>query len=216
MKKQHPSLARIYGQKGDFESLYFDETFTDPKEGLSRSFYLLCAVQIEHKNLHAIREELYEIAGGEYWHSTEALQTAEGKQRYVEMLEYCRDWKDPGIIACKIELEDGMPSEEARRDCIRALLSDAIPTIDSLGGLIFEARQQSKDNDRDRRFIKKLREEKVVPQSINSAWVSPAEERILWLPDIIGMSFRRTITHADDTAEYFDNYLSGHVRVIEV
>lgn len=184
----HPSLIRIYSE-ASAESLYFDETYSTSQESFSQSFYFLTAVQLRHADLPAIRQALVETAAAQYWHATEALQSDVDRQRAKNLLSHCQEWIDPTFISCKTALSPEQALEDARRDCMRALLSHAVPQIPQLSGLIFEARRENNDNYRDRRFIKALRRQRVVPHGVHFAWVSPAEEQTLWLLDLVRRGF---------------------------
>lgn len=68
----HPSLARLYQCNSRAEFLYFDETYTAPEDPYhDEPFYALTAVQFKFEDHSTIRQDLEEIVGGDYFHSTE-------------------------------------------------------------------------------------------------------------------------------------------------
>lgn len=217
MSGLHPSLARIYGTANpQSEFLFIDESYTTPQEGLNSAFYLLTAVKFSYADLPGVRADLQDIACGDYWHTTEALQTKEGTQTFEEFLDYFRSEADPSFITCKTSLTTRYNTEDARQDCLRALLNLSVPSSEGLAGVVFEKRNVARDNNRDRKFLKVLEQEGVIPQSLGRAWVSPIDELALWAPDIVGMAYRRQRTHSDSTSKFFNRYLAATAKVIEI
>lgn len=212
----HPSLARLYQCSPHSEFLYFDETYTAPEDPFhDRPFYALTAVQFKYEDHSAIRQDIQEIVGASYFHSTESLRSSTGQAVFEELVRYCSENKDPSFVTCNVDLAQDSNIEDARRECIKHLISEYAVKIPYLEGFIFEARRENKDNNRDRRFLKHLREEKILPDNIGSAWVSPHEEKLLWVPDLVCMAYRRSMTHQDRTSIYFSEYLEDFTKVYE-
>lgn len=217
----HPSLVRLYKNAAAQDSfLYLDESYSVPDEYEAGSFYILTAVKLTFNDLPETRRILRDIAGKNYWHTTNELRTSEGKSRTVEMLQQFNSWGDTHLISVEIPLHNPRDLERARGNCLRSLLTHVYLNEDNdlPKGLIFEKRLTAKHDDRDRRLIKKLKNEKIVPADIGTAWVSPADECILWTPDITYMAYRRQITHKDinETGEYFNKYLEEFSTIIRV
>ena len=212
----HPSLARLYTCALESEFLYIDETYTSPDDPLhENSFYALTAVQFKASELDVIRADLRDIVDGDYFHSTEALRTNGGQRVFEEMLKYFSDNREPSFITCNINLAPDDDLVQARRRCLKNLVEKYIAEVPLLRGLIFEARHERKDNNRDRSFLKHLRKEGLLTNEVGAAWVSPQDERLLWAPDAMCMAYRRARTHSDMTAHYFEEYLSNIARVYE-
>lgn len=214
-----PSLVRLYRDAADDDTfLYIDESYSIPDEYERGSFYILSAVKLRHADLDATREILRTTADSDRWHTTEELRTFDGKKRTVEMLEQLHSWGDEHFISIEVPLPNENDHEQARGDCLRALVEHAYgKTQDTYpSGLIFEKRLKKIEDDRDRRLIKKLRKEGLLPQEAGTAWVSPSAERLLWAPDITCMIYRRQITHKgkDETGEYFETYLEKQSTII--
>ncbi|MBC3185693.1 hypothetical protein H7347_03745 [Corynebacterium sp. zg-331] len=217
---QHPSLVRMYGQGADDEDcfLYLDESYSIPDAYKDGAFYILSAAQVRHADLAGTRRELQKIVGGGWWHTTDALRSTQGRTKTKKLLEQINAWADPYFITIATPLDERFDSENARRDCLRALISYVYsPAVSTTPrGIVFEARHHQKENNRDRRLVRLLREEGIMPADVHVAWVSPAEECLLWLADLTCMAYRRQLTHQDDTSRYFATYLEAHVHVIEV
>lgn len=211
----HPSLARLYRCNSHDEFLYFDETYTASEDPFhSQSFYALTAVQFRFDQLETIRADLEKIVGSRYFHSTEALESSSGKETFKNLVRYFAQHEDPSFITCNINLGHGDNLEDARRECLKKIVEKYAPGVPDLKGLIFEARREHKDNNRDRSFLKHLRQEGLLNPQLGTAWVSPSDERLLWAPDVICMAYRRTLTHKDETAQYFSD-LESTTQVYE-
>lgn len=216
----HPSLARAYKNAPDEAAfLYFDESYAVPDAFQSKSFYILTAAQLRFRDLDSTRATLRNIVGGQWWHTTEALRSAEGKDTTEELLRQMQEWADPYFVSVALPLTNAHDPENARRDCLRSLLSHVyrVPQENTLPtGLIFEARREHRDNDRDRNMLKRLRLDGVLPHSVTTAWVSPADECLLWLADLACMAYRRHLTHADKTGSYFTKYMEKITELITI
>lgn len=76
---------------------------------------------------------------------------------FEELVRYFSENKDPSFITCNVNLAQDSSIEDARRECIKHLINEYATKVPHLEGLIFEARRESKDNNRDWRFLKHLR-----------------------------------------------------------
>lgn len=110
----------------------------------------------------------------------------------------------------KTRLRPGDDIEHARQQCLTKLIRELDTNTRAI---IFEKRQHNKDNNADQALIKKLRKTKVLSDQTRTVWVSPTDERLLWLPDLVAMTYRRTITHTDDTSTFFESYLAQNTTV---
>ncbi|MGV0345785.1 hypothetical protein [uncultured Corynebacterium sp.] len=205
----------------DHYVLYVDETYNRPEENLGRSFYLICGVLISARFLDATREDIREIVDGGYWHTTEALQSAEGRQKAEGLLTYCNDVGDKHIFAYKKDLtqigeENEVSVAQARDDCLKALLVAVQQNYPGTRLVVMEKRQRHTENDADRRLIKHLRSVGAISRYTQVLHESPKEEHLLWLPDLSAMALRRSKTHHDRTGLYFKLYLEDHSFVIDL
>lgn len=234
-KALHPSLARLYACPEDAEFLFIDESVLDPREQSGDSFYILTASKYQKRELAALRQDLIRSVDPElfpdkfppYWHSTEALQTQEGREVFEDLLAYLFENRDPSIITCMMPIptvsteklkgdrRDLSPTENARRECLKVLFKEEQTKFGQLHGVIFEKRRTSQENDRDKRFLKALENKGIISSKLGRAWVTPRDEIALWVPDIVSMAYRRTKTHADETSTLFSRYLEPIVTVYE-
>ena len=107
----------------------------------------------------------------------------------------------------------GDDTEHARQQCLTTLIKN----LDSnTSALVFEKRKTQKENHADQALVTNLRNQKLLSQSVRTVWVSPSEEKLLWLPDLVAMAYRRTITHTDDTRLLFPQYLHQSTTIIPI
>ncbi|OFM02017.1 hypothetical protein HMPREF2724_06475 [Corynebacterium sp. HMSC071F07] len=215
--RPHPSLTRIFQQASPEDTIVFiDESYVAPGEEFSDSFYSLVATAIKFKHLADTRFCLKEAAQSTYWHTTDSMQTREGQERVEAMLRLCYEFGDSHSVACLRPLQYDQDVEHARQDCLEKLITTITGQDPSLNGIIFEERRSQSDNDKDRNTLKRLRKSNVLPQGIPAAWVSPADETCLWVPDLVAYMYRRTLTHGGQSTAWFNKYLGEHCQILMV
>ena len=69
--------------------------------------------------------------------------------------------------------------------------------------LVLEERNQMNFRAKDRKNHNELVTANAVPRNTRLLQTSPKFERLLWLPDVVSMAYRRTITHLDETSKLF-------------
>lgn len=182
---------------------FLDESYQAPANGTHRgSFYVLTAVLVAVKDMDTLRTGLGEIAGSDYWHTRDALQTCDGRALTQEMLDYLAEGVEPCVVAHRVNVDaEDADAEGARRECYHALaveLAAGRPGVwDAVDLLILEERNQSNFKNKDQLNHKELISAGRVPRQTRLVQISPACERLLWLPDLVAAAYRRTITHSD-------------------
>jgi hypothetical protein len=71
--------------------------------------------------------------------------------------------------------------ERARRKCIERLLAEL--TSRGIASIVFERRHDELDA-RDRALVTALKRQRSLPAAVRASWQAPADEPLLWLPDI--------------------------------
>lgn len=204
-EKRTGSVVNIaYRQNGNRPVAFVDETYSvDPAHSLT--FYVLTAVVVRHDQLDDLRAGLVRRAGSSYWHSTEALQTGEGPSRMKELLEYlgAEDGSEVCILSHKVGVAaSDVNGEAARAECLTALLQRLADG--SYGGepvrlVVLERRRVNKDAARDSRTKLRAVESSLVPASTRLLQVSPGEEQLLWLPDLVCAAYRQKLVWGRDS-----------------
>ena len=213
----HPSLLRIFQRSTPDDTIAFvDQSYVAPEEDFSESFYILVGTAIKFEHLGSTRSLLRETAQSSYWHTTESMRSCDGRKKVEEMLKLCDDFEDLQYIACLRPLQRNQDIEHARQDCLEQLITTLTKNEHSLKGIIFEARHSQSDNDKDRNTLKRMRKKKLLHPEINLAWVSPADETCLWIPDLVAFTYRRTFTHGGQSTSLYQKYLEEHCEILKV
>lgn len=185
---------------------YLDESYQLP-DGIDAhrgTFYIFTATVVDLKDLDALRRELGELAGDRHWHTRDELRTDDGRARIRDMLGYLAEGVEPCVIAHQVVVDAAdTDGELARQACYQALATDLAngrPGVwDPVDLLLLEERNQLNLKARDQANHKELVSGQRIPRHARLLQVSPACERLLWLPDLVASAFRHTITHAENT-----------------
>lgn len=198
----HPVLDTAYANTTGAVA-YLDETFHHGENGAAR-FYVFAAVVVERTEMSLLREELRDIAGGTFWHTTDELQTEEGRKRASAMLQFLGDGDEICVIAHHTRVDDADADlEDARRACLRGLAATLSAGADPLRGpidlMVLEDRNPKNRSNLDRKNIAAMRADGLIHRSMQAVLTSPKYEHLLWLPDVVSSAYRGTFTRADDT-----------------
>ncbi|NLE81840.1 MAG: hypothetical protein GX610_20120 [Rhodococcus sp.] len=200
---------------------YLDESYQvpDPNNPGAKTFYLFSAVVVERDAMAELRVGLRRIAGSTWWHTTAALQHAEGQRRTRDMLSFLADGFEACVIAHRIPVSvHDHTAEEARRACYRGLATDLTTEIPGEWApvelIVLEERNTMNLRGKDKKNHNELVAEKLIPRNARLLQTSPGIERLLWLPDLVSAAYRRTITHRDHTRTLFD-LISQQVRFVQ-
>lgn len=198
----HPVLDKAYANTTGAVA-YLDETFHHGEDGATR-FYVFTAVVVERTEMRLLREELREIAGGTFWHTTDELRTEEGRKKAAAMLQFLGEGNEVCVIAHHSRVDNADDDlEDARRDCLRGLASTLSVGADPLSGsidlMVLEDRNPRNRSNLDRKNIAAMRADGLIHRSMQVVLTSPKYEHLLWLPDVVSSAYRGTFTRADDT-----------------
>ncbi|MFA3899738.1 hypothetical protein ACKAMS_32455 [Rhodococcus sp. 5A-K4] len=201
---------------------FLDESYQAP-DGVAAhrdTFYVFTAVIVELDAMDELRVGIEDIADGTYWHTTKALQTTSGIDQTRDMLDFLADGHEACVIAHQIPVgADDTDAQTARTACYRQLAielgagrDDVWPAIDLF---VLEERNQSNFRNKDKADHKALVSEKLIPRNTRLLSTSPRHEHLLWLPDLVSMAYRRTLTHTNSTSKLFD-VIADNVHFVEV
>lgn len=197
----HPVLAEAY-RRTRGPVAYLDESYELGLEG-RRRFYVFTAVVVHRRNdIEPLQKGLRERAETDYWHTTEALQDESGRRRARELLRYLADGDELCVIAFHAPVLDNDPDgEQTRLACYRDLVGRLASGVDGrcdpVGLVVLEQRSPQRHANLDRKNHSTLIKEGLIPPAMRQVLVSPRQERLLWLPDLVCSAFRRTVTHHD-------------------
>ncbi len=201
-------LANHYKMNGTKPVAFLDESYREANEHEGESpFYLFTAVVILPSDMAAMRKELQSIAGGEYWHTTEALQVDGGRDKALEMLGYLAEGSDPCVIAKHVSIDpNDVTLEDARAACFTslamALTSEGNAWGEQSNLLVLERRKNSTDRNRDEKTFKDARTAELLPRNATMFQASPSFEKLLWLADVVSSAVRRDLAVGE--SEFYD------------
>lgn len=189
--------------------VFIDESLREPGRG-ERPFYAMSAVVIAKDQAAMIRQRLIEIAGSDYWHTTEAFSTPMGRHVITEMNDYLAHAMEPSIITVQTEIRRADHNlRTAREECLTALAREvtrgASPEAPRL--LVFERRNRRYYPDGDKQdlaVLHRLRAAGLLHPQVTGYHASPGDEPLLWAPDLVAWSFRRDLAIGD--SQWFTPY----------
>lgn len=211
-------LHDAYVRNGSRHVAFLDETFRSGRDFPGeKPFYLMTAVLVSPQDFDVLREELEDIAGGNYWHSTEELSTEEGRQRVEEMLEYLSRGDELSIVShYRDEFALNADIEEMRKVTFHSLCGRIFqenPGWSRVNLAVLERRNGNNLFEIDERNFKAMRKSGIVPPQGRLFQASPAEENLLWLPDLVSTAIRQEIVR--NNSSYVD-LIRHHVRIFDV
>ncbi|WP_345493560.1 hypothetical protein [Nocardia callitridis] len=189
---------------------YLDESYQTHNRDIhpTQTFYVFTAVVVRQPDMCELRVGLREIVGGDYWHSTEALQHHDGRSAMRDMLEFLAEGSEPCVIAHRVPVAaDDRDGEAARRACYRGIAMELTVGGDGLCEpvelLVLEERNQQNFRNKDRANHRELVAQHSHLRNVRLLQTSPKFEHLLWLPGVVSSAYRRSITHHDITARLF-------------
>lgn len=150
-----PSGARV---------AYIDESYQSCEQHHPehQPFYLMAAVILQDEDLPGTRDDLMDIADGNWWHSTEFAMTTGGRTKIRNLVNYLAKYRDPCIIAAlridttanTTDFEELSSVKNMRSDCLHELATALAGPASPLNQftpelLVFEKQNHSRDTDRD-------------------------------------------------------------------
>lgn len=170
--------------------------FKPGDKGYVVPFYAVTAFVVPPEDHENMRRDLLNIVGFPYWHSTKANQSEEGRAKLEELAAYIAKGTEPIIISSRTPVDvDDVGSERARAACLTSLTASLHEGnhCDPVRLFVLERRQDLKRWNRDRHTFTQARKNGALSESTQTLQVSPAHERLLWLPDIVSYAYYRKI-----------------------
>lgn len=201
-------LRALY-QRSPGPVVFIDESLREPGRG-ERPFYSMSGVIIAKDQGDMIRQSMVEIAGSDYWHTTEAFASNLGKHMIAEMNEYLANAVDYSIITVQTEIRRADHNlRTAREECLTTLVREATRGSgeDAARLLVFERRNRRYYPDGDKQDLQalhRLRSAGVLNANVTGYHASPGDEPLLWAPDLVGWSLRRDFAVGD--SQWFEPY----------
>lgn len=165
---------------------FVDETFHAPSNPGDSHFYAFALVGLERDCLRLHRSMLQSLVSRSRWHSSEMLGKQSGRDKFrVTVLLFSKFAKQLVFVVDPIPQED-WTGENTRRKMITAIVR-RMHSLDSESFLIFERRGSSGQKKLD---LETLRCSLSPEQRSHVRFQDPANEVLLWLPDMLASAFR--------------------------
>jgi hypothetical protein len=180
-------LREAYRNNGSQAVAFVDESYlaTDSPVG-GRPFYLMVAYVVPVADLETMREDLPSVVQSDFWHSTQAFQSEEGRARLSEFAEYVGAGTEPIVVSVEVDTE-GMKEDAAREACftrlLQALASGEVCEAVSL--VVIEERKYRSQRNFDEVIVSRARSSGAIPRTLRVLPMSPSVEKLLWLPDLV-------------------------------
>ena len=204
-------LGRIRAAKGPLA--FVDESFLSPSEDAD-TFYILGAVVIEKSKVFAVRKELREIVGDDYFHATEFGRTDYGRmiiRRMAAML--ARQTQPILVVLDQLEKKD-RDAELARELATRGLWKElAENELYLTGTVIYEGRLRGNQHRQDLRIFRDLKKENLPGSKLRVLGLPTKREPLLWAPDLVCWAFRQA--YHEGNPSYFQE-LTKTTKIIRL
>lgn len=177
---------------------FLDESYRENPFPGERPFYAMSAVTFAKDQLDHVREVLTDIAGGRYWHTTEAFKLGR-TQDIAEMGQYLAEQVEWSIVTVEatITARGGLP--EARQTCLSAAAREVTRGTgpDAVRLLVADRNRDDGLNRADRRTVAALRSAGDIDENVALYHGRMGAEPMLWSADVISWSAYRTLAVDD-------------------
>lgn len=192
------ALQSAYRQNGSGPVAYLDETFQVETSG--PTYYVMTAAVVEADQCDIVRAGIRQIVGSTYWHTTEALQSQEGRIMTRELLDYLGD--PSGTEVCFVAHErqvapNDTHGEQARAACMTSLLAHLSSPSSPAGQVelfVLEKRLTNRMANMDARTKNEALRAGLISPRTRLFQTSPSDEQLLWIPDLVCSAYRHQIT----------------------
>jgi hypothetical protein len=196
------SLDTYYIQNHGLPVAYIDESYNTDRS-FSQQYYILTAVIVQGSERDLLRDDLVEMVGGSHWHTTQALRTADGREKTHRLLEYlaAEEGNEKCVLSVMITIHpNDRDGEQARKQAFYKLFEELTPEIELF---VLERRMNDAQAGIDANTKRDAIDAGICPPTTKMPQRSPAIEPLLWLPDLVCSAYRQRLTGRDCT--YFDH-----------
>lgn len=193
-------LRDAYRSNSGSHIAFVDESYLAPEfadGGTASPFYVMTAYVIPVADLDIMRGDIIDISGRRFWHSTQAHQSDDGREKLHQLTRYIGDGTEPLIVSVLLGVSVArFETEKAREACFSRLLHSLArgEHCEPVSLMIFEERKHQSDRNFDARVISRARAEGLVPRSTHVMPTSPSVEPLLWLPDVVSFAVNHQLS----------------------
>lgn len=193
-----PRLVELYPRTPGAVA-FVDESYRERPFGNERPFYSMSAVTFSREQLDQVREVLTDIAGGRYWHTTEANEYGRGEDiaRMGRFLARESQWNVVAVETTVQDVPNGLG--RARSTCLAAVAREvqrgAGPNAVRL--IVADRNRDEHVNEADRRTMDRLREAGNIDRHVGLYHGRMGQEPVLWAADLVSWSVYRNLAVDD-------------------
>jgi hypothetical protein len=183
---------------------FLDETYS-VEPNLKQRFYAMTAVVVQLGEIEGLRRGLVARVPSGYWHTSDALQSSGGRTDTEHLVDYLADplGSEACVLAVRVGVEtDDATGEDARRECIVRLmteLSSPQSPEGQVGLFMLERRRVATQRNLDAATRARAVAEGLLDARVRLLQVSPSDEPLLWLPDLVCSAWRLEFLRSDGT-----------------
>lgn len=169
---------------------FVDETFHAPSNPGGSHFYAFALVGLERENLRHHGEKLQSLVVRPKWHSSEMLGKQSGRDRFRKTVLHFSKFAHLYIFVVERIPESDRTGEKTRSKLITFIVQNMLAR-DPKSFLIFENRGSLGQKNQD---VETLRNTLSPQQRSQVRFQEPANEELLWLPDMLASAYRYHLT----------------------
>lgn len=210
-------LGDAYANDQGRSIAYIDESYLAPgaiENSQVAPFYIMTAYVLPTATASSMRDDLPDVVGATYWHSTQSHRTTDGQAKIVELAQYISEGDEPIVVCVQqpIDLDD-VNGELARTNCFTRLLGTLATGThcDPISLAIFEERKFATQKNADEKTVKQARVSGVIPRPMRVLPTSPTYEPLLWLPDVASFALYQSMSGVRE--DYLDPF-RDRVRIV--
>ena len=209
-------LTRAYQDCKSTHVAFVDESAVVPNIATGHSYYFACAYVAPVILHQSIREALIDIAGGDYWHTSEAHRDESQRATIHDLCKYIGEGADDEgvLIAARRPIRHDDPDGELAREACLSVLLSALHAGEAFGPValtVLEERRRTSQRNRDESTIKRLRTSDSIGR-IQTHFTTPSIEPLLWVPDFV--AFAQGLRERRMDFDYID-HCADKVRILE-
>lgn len=192
-------LHELYRRTPGGAVSFIDESYRN-WSGAGRPFYSMSAVTFALDQLDDVREAMTEIAGGRYWHTTDAFEQG-NKDAITRMGRYIARSSEWNVVTVEAPVAAGDNGLTYARSTCLAALAREVTRGDGPNAVRLLVADRNRDdhlNQTDQKIISTMRSLSELDRTVTLYHGRMAKEPVLWAADTVSWSAYRTIAVDDD------------------
>lgn len=195
-------LAQFYQSSPGNSTAFVDESYRLPDQFQRGDigFYEMTAVILEKSRFAELRDSLRALAGGNYWHTTEAFKDSPSSiRRMVDFVIEASEWNIVSVATPIADGNDGLQS--ARAQVLSSLVTETTRGngVHAVRGLVADNIRAVGSPTHDQATMHRLRGAGNVSRHVQLRHARQGEEPLLWTADVTAWAIRRNLAVADGT-----------------